>query len=80
MTNQNDDSEKEENNIFAFPFSKVPPKTSGQPYKNLGEGKMSETLGVPKEQTSGHWCSRCKGIWFGYLLEVECPKCGNRQG
>jgi hypothetical protein len=24
----------------------------------------------------GHWCSRCRGIWYGYLLEVACPVCG----
>lgn len=66
--------------IVAFPFSRVRPRGSLGPAKDLGFGKMAQTLGVPREQMSGHWCSRCKGIWFGYLLEVECPVCGNRNG
>ncbi len=66
--------------IISFPHSRVTPKSSADGYKTLGMGRMAETLGAAKEQQSGHWCSRCKGIWFGFLLEVECPKCGNRQG
>ena len=67
-------------NVVAFPHSRVSPTISGENYKELGMGKMADTLGAAIEQQSGHWCSRCKGIWFGFLLEVECPKCGNRQG
>lgn len=66
--------------VMAFPHSKVRPAGREAGFNNLGRGKMSLTLGVAMEQQSGHWCGRCKGIWFGYLLEVECPKCGNRQG
>ena len=69
-----------EESVVAFPHSKVAPSNQASQYKRLGMGKMAETLGAPIEQQSGHWCSRCQGIWFGFLLEVECPKCGNRQG
>ena len=43
-------------------------------------GALAELLGMPREQTTGHWCSRCRKIWYGYLLEVACPTCGNRHG
>ena len=73
-------SKQTSENVIAFPHSRVSPAPAGGGYKELGMGKMAETLGAAVEQQSGHWCSRCKGIWFGFLLEVECPKCGNRQG
>jgi len=63
-----------------FPHSRVRPPSSAGAYNDLGPGKMSQTLGVPTEQLSGHWCSRCQGIWFGFLLEIECPNCGSRRG
>ncbi len=66
--------------VVAFPHSRVSPASQVLRYKKLGMGKMADTLGAAVEQQSGHWCSRCEGIWFGFLLEVECPKCGNRQG
>ncbi len=31
-------------------------------------------------QVGERWCSQCQGIWYGYLLEVDCPACGNRHG
>jgi len=83
MASNSDDTEKGNHtseNIVAFPHSKVSPTGFGERYEELGMGKMADTLGAAIEQQSGHWCSRCKGIWFGFLLEVECPKCGNRQG
>lgn len=49
-------------------------------FRDLGTTPMAEKLGLKPEQTNGHWCSRCEGIWFGYTLEVECPVCGNRHG
>jgi len=66
--------------VLSFPHSRVPPGGAAAEYKDLGMGKMANSFGAAREQQSGHWCSRCKGIWFGFLLEVECPKCGNRQG
>ncbi|MFA5122014.1 hypothetical protein [Zavarzinia sp.] len=64
--------------ILRFPLSRVRPAARG--FKELGLGLMARQLGTPVEQCTGHWCSRCQGIWYGYLLEVACPACGNRHG
>ena len=48
--------------------------------KNLGTTPLAKQLALTEEQTNGHWCSRCQGIWYGYTLEAECPVCGNRHG
>jgi hypothetical protein len=48
--------------------------------RELGVTPLVRQLGLHDEQTNGHWCSRCEGIWYGYTLEVECPVCGNRKG
>ncbi|CAE6784536.1 conserved hypothetical protein [Nitrospira defluvii] len=50
------------------------------PLRELGTTPLARQLGLADEQTNGHWCSRCQGIWYGYTLEVECPVCGNRKG
>lgn len=63
-----------------FPQSRTtPPRTPGG-LKDLGVTPLALQLGLTVEQTNGHWCSRCHGIWFGYTLEVQCPVCGNRSG
>lgn len=49
-------------------------------FKDLGVTPLAKQLGLTPEQTNGHWCSRCQGIWFGYTLEAQCPVCGNRDG
>ena len=49
-------------------------------FKDLGVTPYARQLGLASDQTHGHWCKRCQGIWFGYSLEVECPSCGNRSG
>lgn len=49
-------------------------------YRDLGTTPLADRLGLKPEQTNGHWCSRCQGLWFGYTLEAECPVCGNRHG
>lgn len=49
-------------------------------FRDLGTTRLARQLGLTAEQTNGHWCSRCQGIWFGYTLEAECPVCGNRKG
>lgn len=57
--------------------------SSGAPsgrFRDLGITRLARQLGLTEEQTNGHWCSRCQGIWFGYTLEAECPVCGNRKG
>jgi len=49
-------------------------------YRELGVTPLARRLGLADDQLGGHWCSRCQGIWYGCLLEVECPCCGNRRG
>jgi hypothetical protein len=59
-----------------------PPGCARKPgaFKDLGVTPLVMQLGLMVEQTNGHWCSRCQGIWFGYTLEAQCPVCGNRNG
>jgi hypothetical protein len=64
----------------AFPQSRTSPPTTPGGFKDLGVTPLAQQLGLTEEQTNGHWCSRCEGIWFGYTLETECPVCGNRNG
>jgi hypothetical protein len=66
--------------VVGFPQARVRPPGGSAPFRDLGSSKLAATLGSLKEQASGHWCSSCKGIWFGTLLETECPVCGNRNG
>ncbi len=66
--------------VVPFPQSRTSPTTSVGGYKDLGIGALARHLGMTKGQLTGHWCSRCNGMWFGYALEVACPQCGNRQG
>jgi hypothetical protein len=66
--------------VVRFPQSRTSPAGGGRPFKRLGVGPLAEKLGSPDRQATGHWCSRCEGIWFGYPLEVTCPVCGNRRG
>jgi hypothetical protein len=66
--------------IVRFPQTRVSPRGANRPFRNLGLGPMAKTIGAPLEQATGHWCSHCRGIWYGYLLEVACPVCGNRHG
>lgn len=66
--------------LTAFPQSRtLPPATPGG-FRDLGLTPMAIQLELTAEQTNGHWCSRCQGIWFGYTLETQCPVCGNRNG
>lgn len=66
--------------VVRFPFSRVTPVQSHQDDEQVLYGALATLIGVPREQTTGHWCSRCCKIWYGYLLEVACPACGNRHG
>lgn len=67
--------------LLNFPFSRLSPaQGSFDPAAPPIMGAMAVKLGEPIEQTTGHWCSRCNKLWFGYLLEVACPLCGNRHG
>ena len=64
--------------VIPFPFSRVRPAATAIDDGTVIYGEMASTLGNPHEQTTGHWCSRCSKIWYGYVLEVTCPTCGNR--
>jgi hypothetical protein len=63
-----------------FPVSQTsPPRTPGG-FRELGLTPLARQLALQEWQLNGHWCSRCKGIWYGYTLETQCPACGNRRG
>ena len=81
MTSDNEDQPaRAAARTIAFPHSRsLPPSTPGG-FKDLGITPLARQLGLTLEQTNGHWCSRCQGIWFGYTLEAECPVCKNRKG
>jgi hypothetical protein len=63
-----------------FPQSRTQPPSTPGGFKDLGITPLARQLALTGEQTNGHWCGRCQGIWFGYTLETECPVCGNRNG
>lgn len=75
-----DDNENEDIFSLQSPFFDEEEKASESSYRDLGITPLAKQLGLKPEQTNGHWCSRCRGIWFGYTLEAECPVCGNRHG
>jgi hypothetical protein len=52
----------------------------GSRFRELGSTALARQLGLQDWQLNGHWCSRCQGIWYGYTLETQCPRCGNRHG
>lgn len=67
--------------VVPFPFSRVKPAGGAFDADEAPlYGTLAAQIGLPAEQTTGHWCSHCRRIWFGYLLEVACPVCGNRHG
>ena len=63
-----------------FLASLTRPSNAAGGFRDLGITPLARQLGLTEEQTNGHWCSRCQGIWFGYTLEAECPVCGSRKG
>ena len=75
---KNDDKGDKGGALIPFPQSRVKP--SKPDYTDLGLTALAKQLGLNGSRLSGHWCGRCNGMWFGTLLEVECPVCGNRQG
>lgn len=74
------ESEPPGGDVVRFPQSRVIPAGGGQPSRQLGTSQFAARFGAPERQATGHWCSHCRGIWYGYLLEVACPVCGNRHG
>lgn len=77
---QKDDDASEPDSVIPFPHSRVAPVQSVESSEPPVYGTLAQQLGIPREQTTGHWCSYCRKIWYGYLLEVACPTCGSRQG
>ena len=91
MSEPADDNEEEGNSqaakaetteaaIIRFPQSRVAPPGAKVAFNLIGNSAFAEKYGALGRQATGHWCSRCRGIWFGFLLEVTCPVCGNRHG
>ena len=80
MTSDEETGDDDAARLLRFPFSRTRPAATAGGYADLGAGPMARRLGMRESQMTGHWCSRCRGIWFGYALEVECPQCGNRHG
>lgn len=66
--------------MLPFPQTRVKLTSARRPYTDLGLSPQARQLSAPERQSTGHWCSRCQGIWFGAMLEVACPCCGSRHG
>ncbi len=79
MSADEDDKIEPDASVVAFPYSRVMPTQGAAPGAEMF-GNFAKLFGMPREQTTGHWCSHCRMIWYGYLLEVACPVCGNRHG
>ncbi len=75
-----EDDPHEPRPVLRFPHSRTPPRSTPGGFTDLGTGAMARHLRMREAGMTGHWCSRCRGVWFGYALEVECPRCGNRHG
>ena len=69
----------EGSSVVQMPFSRrYPSKTPD--LKDLGLTELSKKVDATGRGAKGHYCSRCRGIWYSYFLEAECPVCGNRHG
>ncbi|NOT46877.1 MAG: hypothetical protein HOP17_03885 [Acidobacteria bacterium] len=79
MSTEKDNGGKDERDV-RFPPLIPHTDVKGEDFVDLGTTPLAKQLGLSPEQTNGHWCSRCRGIWFGYTLETQCPVCGNRRG
>ena len=73
-------SDDDPGGVLPFPGSRSRPARTPGGARELGIGRMAQRLGVRDDHLNGHWCSRCQGLWYGLLLETECPVCGNRRG
>jgi Zn finger protein HypA/HybF involved in hydrogenase expression len=47
---------------------------------DLGLTPLSKSAPMQARAPLGHWCSFCRGVWYSYFLEAQCPRCGNRHG
>jgi hypothetical protein len=59
--------------VIAFPGPRKPVAP-----RNLGLTPLSQSLGPVATSPKGHWCDRCKGIWYSHFGEGRCPVCGGR--
>ncbi|GMG81489.1 hypothetical protein LNKW23_07020 [Paralimibaculum aggregatum] len=77
MTESDDDAEG--GRVLRFPQSRtrIGPR---EPARDLGLSALTRLAGADARSARGHWCSRCRGIWYSCFLEAECPVCGNRHG
>ena len=66
-------------NLVSFPFSKSRISQRTSQSRNLGLTKLSFDVNPSGMGAKGHWCKACKGIWYTYFFEVECPVCGSRK-
>ncbi len=66
--------------LISFPQSRTRPARTGERFRDLGISRLAREVGMVQPNLKGHWCSHCRGIWFGFVGEVECPVCGNRHG
>lgn len=74
-----DEAAADDPGVLRFPQSRVR-MGGGKPPRDLGLSKLSKEVGSSGRSAKGHWCSHCRGIWYSYFLESECPVCGNRHG
>ncbi len=68
----------DEKKLVPFPFSRSGLSRTREAPRNLGLTEMSAKAERSGRGAKGHWCSNCKGIWYSYFLECECPVCGRR--
>ncbi len=81
MSEDDESSTKSDaDNVVNFPQSRTKPKGAKANFKDLGLSTFAQKYGEDQPGLKGHWCSRCKGIWYGFVGECECPQCGNRNG
>lgn len=66
--------------VLRFPQSQVAGLNKARPVNELGTTPLARQINPDGRGAAGHWCSRCRGVWFGRLGEVQCPACGNRHG
>ena len=71
---------KDDRLVVRFPQSRVPGSGRNRPVKDLGLTRLARLIDPSGRGASGHWCSRCQGVWYGCISETECPVCGNRHG
>lgn len=74
-----DEKKRGPGDAVAYPASRAAPPAPGG-FAELGVTPLARSLGLEEWQLNGHWCSRCQGIWYGYTLEAQCPRCSNRHG